>query len=347
MTKEEKKLIYDSKVQKLVEDIKAIMDMPIAKPEQSVKIMSRLREECIFAKNSYIKKFEGNDHLVTIDPYADEVKPELEEGDEEGSGDDQYCRIYANSFGTFNAEEFFKKDKTIVWLLKEPYVKHGDLQNLRDRNIMFLGGRNQSQEYYNEGWNVIKQLSANDGNPTIANLIRISKVILEKQGVSLNGTEEEIMTQVMDYICIIEINPFPGLAFNDNWRSNDSRLKKWGRINIPLLKELCAFYAPDIIISGGIHDCIHNIRSYQTDLIKSIKEEKLLNNLGYSPDKRCLNNKADFIVNDDCKRSHIIPTIQGTVFVQASHPLSYSEGRAKDDGQRIKQWLESRNKTGV
>lgn len=249
MTKENKVSSYNSKIQKLIKDIRAIIAMHISKAEKSDRIMARLRSECIFAKNSYIEKFKDNASFVTIEPYADEVKPELEEGDGEGLGKSRYCRIYANSFGPFNAEKFFNKKKAIIWLLKEPYVKNKELQDLNNGKRQFLGMHGQGQEYYNDGWNVIKQIPKNDGNPTIANVIRISKVILEKQGVPFNGTKEEIMTQVMEHICIIEVNPFPGLALSGTDSDNDL-LKDWLNIFRHLIDCFFEFYQCRTIVTN-------------------------------------------------------------------------------------------------
>lgn len=249
MDKETKKLAYELKIQKLIEDIKVIMNQPISKAEQSVKIMARLREEYIYAKNSYINLFKGDVPFVTIYLYADEVKPELEEGDVEGTKSNQYCKIYANSFGPFNADEFFKQEKKIVWILKESYMKSGEYEDFKSVKRSSLGKHNQGEEYYNVGWKVIKQPPVNDGNPTMANLIKISKVILEKQGEIFTGAEEEIMNQVMGHICILEVNHFPGLAFGGT-DSDNGLLRDWFDVYNTLIKLLLDFYESKVIITN-------------------------------------------------------------------------------------------------
>lgn len=76
MTIEEKTKAYKIKVNKLIKEIEEILNSHLSKSKQSDKITARLREEYIFAKNSYIKIF-NNASLVTIDPYSEDVKPEL------------------------------------------------------------------------------------------------------------------------------------------------------------------------------------------------------------------------------------------------------------------------------
>lgn len=263
MTIEEKTKAYKIKVNKLIKEIEEILNSHLSKSKQSDKITARLREEYIFAKNSYIKKF-NNTSLVTIDPYSEDVKPKLEEGDIEGTEDDKYSKIHANSFGPFNPVEYFKDGNfRILWILKEPYVKNGEYEALKCGRRKYLGGNDQGKQYYDEGWSVIKLPAKDGGNPTIANLIRISKVILNELGEPFNGNDEEaVMKEVMKRICIIEVSHFPGLAFQSS-NSDDKNIEKWAKLNKDLIQELIAFYDPNVIIGGN------TIGHFYTEIPKS------------------------------------------------------------------------------
>lgn len=234
-------------------DLDKIIKSSLPKAEQSKEIMARLREEYIFAKKSYIDKF-VNASYATIAPYsddADDVKPELEERDIEGTEDNEYSRIHANSFGPFNPDEYFKNGNfKILWVLKEPFVEYGEYEDLKCGRRKYLGGNDQGKQYYDEGWSVIKLPAKDGGNPTIANLIRISKMILKELGEPFNGNDEDaIMKQVMGHICILEVNHFPGLAFNSKISKN-SLIGDWAEINNELIQELIAFYNPNVIIGA-------------------------------------------------------------------------------------------------
>lgn len=248
MTIEEKTKAYKIKVNKLIKEIEEILNSHLSKSKQSDKITARLREEYIFAKNSYIKKF-NNTSLVTIDPYSEDVKPKLEEGDIEGTEDDEYSKIHANSFGPFNPVEYFKKGNfRILWILKEPYVKNGEYEALIAGLREFLGWHDQGYEYYRAGWKTINY--GEERNPTIANLIKISKVILGKQGEIFNENDEgKNIELVMNHICIIEVNHFPGLALKGT-DSDNGLLKDWLEINNALINLLIEFYKSNIYITN-------------------------------------------------------------------------------------------------
>lgn len=252
---------YERKISKLIEVIDKKVKSSLPKEEQSNQIMARLREEYIFVKNSYVRSFE-NYSLATINPFSDDVKLVLEEGDEEGKDDDEYCRIDANSFGPFNPVEYFKDGNfRILWILKEPYVKTGEYEDFKLGRRTFLGGHDQAYQYYDEGWGIIKLPAKDGGNPTIANLIRITRVILEKKGVTFNvNDEEEIMIKVMNHICILEANHFPGLAFNSTDSYNAS-INDWLKYNEKYLGKCIELYNPNLVIIGGkcaMYDLVRN-----------------------------------------------------------------------------------------
>lgn len=187
----------------------------------SSKIMARLREEYIFVKNSYIKEFEKKNVKATIDPYAEEVKPLLEGVDEEGTGDNQYTKIYAYSFGPFRPRYFFEGNlKKFLWIVWEPYLC--DMIQMRGRS------EGIAQDMHYSHWGEAKK------NCTLRNIIERTRVMLERNAIVYTGSEDEIMNKVMNHICIIEVNQFPGLALfyneeNDSYNTNSNKyLKKNG-----------------------------------------------------------------------------------------------------------------------
>lgn len=331
----EKKLeAYKTKISELIECVDKIVKSSLPKAEQSNQIMARLREEYIFAKNSYVGRFE-NASLVTIAPFSDNVKPELEEGDKEGKSDDEYCRIYANSFGPFNPIEYFKNGNfRILWLLKEPYImKESWVKGDR-------GKHNQAKEYTD-------YFGKNGyfGIDTYDNILKLSRTIL----TTLKVIDEKASdNEVLNHICILEVNHFSGLAFQSP-NSNDDLIGKWAEVNAEIIKNLIAFYTPNVIIGGN------TIGHFYTDIPKSkhdfnsldkyIKDKKaLLSNIGLKALKIKQSTDSTSYVFD-CKDSN-----GKTVFiVNAYHPCpkqnkeyEYTLYMAKADASLIKKWIDEK-----
>lgn len=340
MTKED----YDRIIQKLTMDLDKIIKSSLPKAEQSKGIMARLREEYIFAKNSYIKNF-NNAPVATIKPYSDCVKPELEAGDIEGTEDNEYSRIHANSFGPFNPDEYFKNGNfKILWVLKEPFVEYGEYEDLMSCLRKFLGGHDQGKQYWDEGWSVIKLPAEKGGNPTIANLIRISKMILKELGEPFNGNNEEVvMEQVMKHICIIEVNHFPGLAFKTK-KSDNPIIGEWAEFNKSLIETLIAFYNPDVIIGGYTlgHFFPKGYKLFGKDndhsfdhIKKGMKNgEKMFEELG-------LTHSEDEKDNLKVRKDYLFNTKEGVILVDSYHPSRYSKVQTEENSKQIKAWYKS------
>lgn len=126
----------------LIADIKKIIeDLSLTKSEKSREIMFRLRKEFIYVKNSYINIFRTSNY-VTIDPFSEDVKAELEEGEREGLQDNEYTKIYAYSFGPWKPEYYFQEGIfKIVWLLRGPLLD--EIEQMRGR----LEGVNQADDF--------------------------------------------------------------------------------------------------------------------------------------------------------------------------------------------------------
>lgn len=143
---------------------------------------------------------------------------------------------------------------------------------------------------------------------------------------------EEEMNQVMKHICILEINHFPGLAFNGT-DSDLNLIKDWYEINRPI-----QFYDADIIVMGGVHECLHSCKSDVPVIKEAVKNQTggLFYELDYAPHKDCAD--GDYISGN-----YIIPTNDdGPIFISASHPSYryFKPDDAKRDGNRILKWKE-------
>lgn len=355
MTIEEKTKAYKIKVNKLIKEIEEILNSHLSKSKQSDKITARLREEYIFAKNSYIKKF-NNASLVTIDPYSEDVKPELEEGDIEGTEDDEYSRIPAYSFGPFNCPVYFDDDIfKIFWLIKEPFCENPD-------ELVEAYYKNDS-DYYNQA----KSYSTWDSleYKTHINIVKISQIILtqlahieldnildERVKNSLSELREEDlddMNQVMKHICIIEVNHFPGLAFNSKISKN-SLIGDWAEINNDLIQELIAFYNPNVIIGGNTlghfypdgYKLIGEGNTHSFDHIKEgIKNgNEMFKILGLT----ILKDETNYM---QVRKDYLFKTKEGIILVDSSHPSRYSKVQSEENGKQIKHWYESETQIKV
>lgn len=329
---------YKKKIKNLKNDINEIITIYEGQPKSfiSSKLMARLREEYIFVKNSYINKFEIKGQKVTIDPFAEEVKTELEEGDEEGKDDNQFCRIYAYSFGPFKPRHYFEGNiVTFQWIIWEPYLC--DLIQMTGRAEGF------AQDMHYTHWGEIKK------NSTMTKIVTRTRLILEEMRIKYDGSEAEIMNQVMNHISILEVNHFPCLALaydeeKDRYDTDSDKelIKKWTDLNIDLIKLFVKFEDADVVVGGGVLQRFHTIESYYDVIIESIKrgDGKVLSKLRYRSDPKCLEMKSRFI---ESIGNYIIPTIEGPIFIQANHPCredKYPDVWAIQDGKRIKEWYD-------
>lgn len=222
------------------------------KASTSDKIMERLREKCIFLRDNYFHSFRHTS-TITINPESEFVKFKLDAQDLI----EDYVKLYANSFGPFNPEEYFKEDTfRVLWLLKESYMEIGDLDKYKvSRKNPYLGGHNQAEEY--------KEVELNKnvkfGNPTIDNLLSITrKVLLSSAKIGSEITTEK----VMNHICILEVNHFPGLAFNGTKSSNNDIIEIWNKLNHRLINKLVIFYDPKLVM-GPRNILNHFVTSYE------------------------------------------------------------------------------------
>lgn len=253
----------------LIADIKKIIeDLSLTRPEKSREIMFRLRKEFIYVKNSYINIFRTSDS-VTIDPFSEDVKAELEEGEREGLQGNEYTKIYAYSFGPWKPEYYFQEGIfKIVWLLREPLLD--EIGQMRGR----LEGVNQADDFRTMA--EVKVDESNGGTKT--NIIKfVQRLLKDIAAISENELhkikDESLRKQieclqkenlddedvVMSHICILEINHFPGLNLGKQTFSDENRIS-WAKGNEELLEVLINFYS-DIIILGD-YQSLSSLTSY-------------------------------------------------------------------------------------
>lgn len=347
--------IYKNKVANLVERIEGIItDRTLdTKVKQSELIMEELRKEYILLPSEYVNSFlytrdqldelskiplsldfinsENNDsktsHQKLSEAYNDSVSALFDNLifnsdvtiNPEKIVDEKYPNetiiIRGNSFGPFNPEEYFKSDIKILWLLKESYITKSSWIR-GDR-----GGHNQAFE--NHLWDNI----VNEDNKTLINLIHRTQTIINE----LNNNGTNISEQVlMSSICILEMNHFPGLAFN-NSNSKKNYIEDWSESNLNLLKILIKFYEPSIVISGGVHDCYY-YPWFKETFIDANPFEKL----GFTLNRDFIKDNTDCLIHN-----YILPVEEdnGPIFIIANHPsreCCYPNTWAKEDGERIR-----------
>lgn len=353
MTEEEKREVYNRKVQHLIVDIDEIIKSSLQKAEQSDKIMARLREEYVFAKNSYINEF-GNAPFVTIDPYSDYIKLELEEDNIEGIGDDEYCRIPAYSFGPFDSKAYFDDDTfKIFWLIKEPFCEN--------RNELVDAYYKNDSDYYNQPkwyatWDSLEY------NAHI-NAVKISQIILaqlidikldnitnEWVRNSLSKLKKEDLTdmdQVMKHICFIEVNHFPGLALNpkNKKKSKDDLIGKWAQLNEELIKKLIEFYNPVVIIGGMTLGHFfpkgYKLVGRENDHSFGHIKEGIRNGVELFK-KLGLTNLKDEMNNIKIGKDYLFNTKEGIILIDSSHPSRYSKVQSQKNSKQIKAFMDER-----
>ena len=297
-----------------------IIESEISSYEKSIKIMKLLRDECIFIHHNRLHSADFSD--ATIKP--DDVNMKLNLVNEDLVTD--WHPIFANSFGPFYPSEYFKKENfRIVWLLKESYIMK-DSWVKGDR-----GKHNQAKEY-----TVYFEENGYFDNDTHDNILKLSRTILT--------TLEVIDKEVLNHICILEVNHFPGLAFQSP-NSNDYLIGEWAELNTDLIKTLVAFCKPNIIIGG--HTLGHffpvGYRYEENHYIEHISDEI----------KKSINNGMNFEVlgfrlvdsnwNKDMTPNFLFKTKEDCFMIDANHPsrkINYLEKNAKIDAEIIKQWLE-------
>lgn len=302
-----------------------IIESGISSYEKSIKIMKLLRDECIFIHHNRLHSADFSD--ATIKP--DDVNMKLNLVNEDLVTD--WHPIFANSFGPFYPSEYFKKENfRIVWLLKESYIMK-DSWVKGDR-----GKHNQAKEY-----TVYFEENGYFDNDTHDNILKLSRTILTTLEVIDKEASDK---EVLNHICILEVNHFPGLAFQSP-NSNDYLIGEWAELNTDLIKTLVAFCKPNIIIGG--HTLGHffpvGYRYEENHYIEHISDEI----------KKSINNGMNFEVlgfrlvdsnwNKDMTPNFLFKTKEDCFMIDANHPsrkINYLEKNAKIDAEIIKQWLE-------
>lgn len=301
---------------KAIGDIKYHMDEnSISKEGASEKIMKLLRNQCLFINRDYL--LAAHNKPVTIVPDDPRVKLNLAEDDYAT----EWYAIWGNSFGPFNLGEYFKEGNfRILWLLKEPFI---------EKESWIKGDRGgNDQAYDNRCWDLMEE------NKTLENLIHRTQEILD----IVNPQEEKYIEQdAMNHICILEVNHFPGLAFN-NINSDDGSIGKWADSNAPLIRELIGFYRPDIVIGGFTlghffpegyrYDKSIGINKHFFSHIKSGIDSgiNMLKEFGYTSLKGSENNKEE-------KHGYIFNSDERCIFIDANHPCD-ERNYNKDDAQK-------------
>lgn len=312
--------------------IAKIIESEISSIEKSIKIMALLRKECIFIHHNRLHSADFSE--ATIKPDDVNVKLNLENEDLAT----EWYPIFANSFGPFYPSEYFKKENfRIVWLLKESYIMK-DSWVKGDR-----GKHNQAKEY-----TVYFEENGYFDNDTHDNILKLSRTILTTLEVIDKEASDK---EVLNHICILEINHFPGLAFKTT-ESKSKSIGEWAELNTELIKALIAFYEPNIIIGGHTlghffpesyryKDSVGEKNQHDFDHISKgiyghiIDEGNNFEVLGFS--------LIDSNWNKNLTPNFIFKTKENCFMIDANHPCrdnNYTENNATEDAKIIKEWLE-------
>lgn len=191
-------------------------------------IMQMLRAEHVYISDKDVQRYKAI-NTATLNPKHLLTSMPGNVGDDR---QETFKAIFANSFGPWNADFYFSPEcrYRILWMLKEPYIT---LQSWEKGDC---GGHDQAQE--NKHYEKID-------NATLSTIVTVSKSILHHL---LNEDLSE--DKVMDHICILEANHFPGMAFGGT-TTNDSIIgKDWIKgINAErLLPALIDYYSPTVIL---------------------------------------------------------------------------------------------------
>lgn len=270
-------------LKKLAEAIVAIKISEKTDADKSDDIMELLRDCCLFVNEDYLTQANDN-HYVTLDSDSTGIKFQLSKDDKVF----EWYPIFGNSFGPFNPEEYFNCDFRILWLLKEPFIE-------KESWVKGDRGRHNQADEYVEWYKKYNEL----GNPTHDNILKLSRLILtELREIKESDSDEKVMS----HICILEVNHFPGLAFNSK-ESNNSLIGKWAELNKSLIGNLMSFYKPSIILGGydvlgilceGTDQARQNLFKYLTDHSYS----ELISDSGY-PDTTILHSQISASYNKE------------------------------------------------
>lgn len=276
------------------------------KAQFSPLIMQMLRAEHVYIPIVNVESYRESD-TVTLDPK--DLYTEIPEDSRK-----LFQPIFANSFGPWNADNYFKMDGDhskyrILWILKEPFNENW---NDGDR-----GGHNQAEEF-----NDLNKLY-----PTHKKLVNLNRVFFENCGVFLTMQETMLRTGVLEF------DYFPGLSFN-NPKTNDQVIYKWAEINARLNKALIKFYDPTIVF--GIRDYMGYLCNFK-DEDGNIKVEPDIFNVlrgGYEAleEHKYFNvsisdepTKGGFSLKEKEKIDASILYTENRIYVGYNHPLGMTE----------------------
>lgn len=280
----------------------------------SKKLMKEMRRLKIYIRNDYIEEFRSGT-VATIDPEDPRVKVSIENDKE-----NEYMIIYANSCGPFNPQIYFMPDiRTKFQFLKESYItkERYDEKKCPDR------GGNDLADYYST-WEKIKEARETNGTKgLLVDLIKTLDEAIDGIPVDDTRTDDEAMNKAMESICFFELNLFPGLSLNREWKSNDELIKKWVQFNREIFKYLIKFYSPVILIGAGKNNGVNTKIQEVIDLFKP------LDPISY-----------DLEVNL-CEPYKLVKYDHGFIFIDACHPsyIPLRYDRMKWAGKAIRSFL--------
>lgn len=335
--KDNELFLFRSKIRDLVLECKKIWQLPDTEPEKWKMIMCLLRDLHLFVHRDYFQKARELPY-ATINPLDDQIhvlKPKLLRDSM------SYSPIFANSHGPYIPEAYFDKTERLLWILSESYL-------YRESWLSGDKGNNNLIALYDSPEKITEE-----NNPTHKTIFDISSRILRKLFDS-----ELTPEAVMEHVAIIEVNPFPGLAFNDSGsRTNTDYnilLTQW----VPLFRELIKFFidilAPSVVlsqrntlssISTGDQKVRDNLFNYLTD--HNFSELKSEN--GY-PDAKMMDSdikdsfKEEFkytLKNGTTKEKRVsgLITMDDRLWIGLPNQLSHGLWKNEEFNEKFTNWV--------
>ncbi|MDE5997049.1 MAG: hypothetical protein K2G77_02440 [Muribaculaceae bacterium] len=324
------------------------------KAQISDKIMERLRGETIFLPKSYVDAKKEEAHC-TIDPMKclDITLSQIEDGIVEDNARIDLIKqgivaIKGNSFGPYLPKHYFQDDiLKLVWILKEPYIFINSYEN-GDR-----GAHDQAAEYIkhyidykclgNTTHDVIIEISQlllqTLATIPIKIINLISNPVIKDQILHLQCEDLNNKITIMSHICILEVNHFPGLAFNQKatskTQSQDSDILQWENINAENIRFLIDFFYSFIILGSSellsmLSDGDSMAKEHLFNFLKTKSYEDLKKPNGY-PDTKMLsseilgseNVQIHYVTQDNKKKEKIFSMVldaDGRMWFSCPHP---------------------------
>lgn len=152
------------------------------------------------------------------------------------SNNQSYCRVFADSFGPFRPERYFKSKYKTLFVLKESY-----LGSAAEESECYEG-HDKAKEYVDAEWSKQPKTYQNTALMCFA-------LINGRTYDETRDTYQDVLGCLWDNACVINANKFPCIAADDT-SSTDRLIYDWALKNEALIQEELDLNRPDIVVGG-------------------------------------------------------------------------------------------------